>query len=35
VAVAMQAIGEGLAPPLERAAVARRIAETQWEPAYA
>lgn len=32
--VSLQAMREGLAPPMEREALARRIAETQWVPAY-
>ena len=33
-AVAEQAQNEGLAPPMEREEMARRIAETQWVPGY-
>jgi malate dehydrogenase (oxaloacetate-decarboxylating) len=33
-AVAMQAIREGLAPPMDRESLARKIAATQWVPAY-
>ena len=34
-AVAVQAQKEGLAPPMEREELARRIAASQWVPAYA
>ncbi len=34
-AVAVQAQNEGLAPPMDREELARRIAATQWVPAYA
>ncbi len=34
-AVAVQAQQEGLAPPMEREELARKIAATQWVPAYA
>ncbi|MBL9118907.1 MAG: NAD-dependent malic enzyme [Phycisphaerae bacterium] len=33
-AVALQAMREGHAPPMEREELARRIAETQWVPSY-